>query len=132
MPLIGPKLSGRNGNALSMLARLSSCRILSTIVVSATTAMLSAPLWKSRIWKVSTMGISRGEFFGRIGMLREVDPLTNAAYRFAEKLELEAPRKGHQHDAPWHVSFHGSQFPGDNPKACGRRAIYTMLDIPRG
>jgi hypothetical protein len=64
--------------------------------------------------------------------MREVDPLTNQAYRFAEKLEAEKPRMGHQHDAPWHVSFHGSAFPGDDPKACGRRAIYTMLDIPRG
>ena len=78
------------------------------------------------------MGLSRGEFLGRIGMLREIDPLTSAAYKFAEKLEAEAPRKGHQHDAPWHVAFHGSSFPGDDPKACGRRAIYTMLDIPRG
>ena len=78
------------------------------------------------------MGLSRGEFFSRIGMLKEIDPLTNQAYRFAEKLELEAPRKGHQHDAPWHVSFHGSAFPGDDPRACGRRAIYTLLDIPRG
>jgi len=77
------------------------------------------------------VGLSRGEFFSRIGMLKEIDPLTNAAYKFAEKLELEAPRKGHQHDAPWHVAFHGSQFPGDDPRACGRRAIYTLMDIPR-
>ena len=83
-------------------------------------------------WKWYTVGLSRGEFFSRIGMMREVDPLTSAAYRFAEKLEAEKPHKGAQADAPWHVSFHGSQFPGDDPKACGRRAIYSMLDLPRG
>jgi hypothetical protein len=47
-------------------------------------------------------------------------------------LEAEKPNVGHSRDAPWHVSFHGSQFPGDNPRACARRAIYTMMDIPRG
>lgn len=77
------------------------------------------------------MGLSRGEFFSRIGMLKEIDPLTSQAYRFVEKMEAEAPRQGHQHDAPWHVSFHGSEFPGDS-QGCGRRAIYTLMDIPRG
>jgi len=81
---------------------------------------------------VVLVGLSRGEFFSRIGLLREIDPLTSAAYRFSEKLEAEKPHKGAQASAPWHVSFHGSQFPGDDPKACGRRAIYTMLDLPRG
>lgn len=78
------------------------------------------------------MGLSRGEFFSRIGMLREIDPLTTLAYRFAEQLEQEAPNRGHQHDAPWHVSFHGSAFPGDNPRACARKAVYTMMDVQRG
>ena len=65
-------------------------------------------------------------------MLREIDPLTTLAYRFAEKLEAEKPNQGAGGGAPWHVSFHGSQFPGDDSKACGRKAIYTMMDIPRG
>lgn len=65
-------------------------------------------------------------------MLREVEPLTAAAYRFSELLEAELPRQGHQHDAPWHVSFHGSSFPGDDERACPRQAIYTMMDTPRG
>jgi hypothetical protein len=61
-----------------------------------------------------------------------VEPLTAAAYRFAEQLEAEKPRQGHQHDAPWHVSFHGSSFPGDYERACPRQALYTMMDISRG
>jgi hypothetical protein len=78
------------------------------------------------------MGLSRGEFLSRIGMLKEIDPLTTLAYKHAERLEREMPNKGAGANALWHVSFHGSSFPGDNPKACGRRAIYTMLDLPRG
>jgi hypothetical protein len=65
-------------------------------------------------------------------MLREIDPLTTQAYRFAEQLEAEKPNQGAGGGAPWHVSFHGSQFPGDNPRACARRAVYTMMDLPRG
>ena len=78
------------------------------------------------------MGLSRGEFLSRVGMLKEIDPLTTLAYRFAEQLEAEKPQQGAGGGSPWHVSFHGSQFPGDNPRACARRAVYTMMDLPRG
>ena len=78
------------------------------------------------------MGLSRGEFFSRIGMLKEIDPLTTLAYRHAEQLEQEQPNQGAGGGSLWHVSFHGSAFPGDNPKACGRKAIYTLMDLPRG
>lgn len=37
--------------------------------------------------------------------------------------------RGNPHGHPWHTSFHGSKFPGDE-KACGRAAIYTLMDIP--
>ena len=77
------------------------------------------------------MGLSRGEFLSRVGMLKEIDPLTTMAYRHSERLELEKPNQGSGGGSLWHVSFHGSSFPGDDPKACGRKAIYTMLDIPR-
>ena len=78
------------------------------------------------------MGLSRGEFLSRVGMLKEIDPLTTMAYRFAEQLEAEKPNWGHGASAPWHVSFHGSSFPGDDPKACPRKAVYTLMDLPRG
>lgn len=77
------------------------------------------------------MGYTRTELWNRIGLLREVDPLVDAAYKFAAQLEREKPRQGHSHEAPWHVSFHGSSFPGDDPNACGRAALYTMMDIPK-
>jgi len=77
------------------------------------------------------MGLTRAEFFSRIGMLREIDPLTTQAYRFSEILEAEQPNQGAGGGSLWHVSFHGSSFPGDDPKACPRKAIYTLMDLPR-
>lgn len=77
------------------------------------------------------MGLTRGEFFARIGMLQEIDPITSNAYYFSELLEERAQDKGDAAEDPWHVSFHGSQFPGDSEKACGRAALYRMIDAPR-
>jgi hypothetical protein len=78
------------------------------------------------------MGLSRQEAWSRWGLIREIEPLTQAAYDFYERLEAEKPNIGDAADTEWHLSFHGSSFPGDNPYACGRRALYTMMDIPRG
>ena len=78
------------------------------------------------------MGLTRGEFFARVGLIREVEPMTDAAYRFFERLEAEKSDHGAGAAHKWHVSFHGSQFPGDDDKACGRQALYRMLDTPRG
>ena len=77
------------------------------------------------------MGLSRGEFFGRVGLLQEVDPITNAAYKFIEMLEAAKPNVGHGRNQAWHTSFHGSAFPGNDPYACGRKALYGLMDIPR-
>lgn len=77
------------------------------------------------------MGLSRGEFFARIGLLREIDPLTDLAFRFEEQRAAGDSDQGEAAAHKWHVSFHGSQFPGDDPKACGRASLYRMLDMPR-
>lgn len=76
--------------------------------------------------------LSRGELYSRLGLLREVDPLVTRAYRFAEIIEALEEDRGHGRTDPWHVSFHGSNFPGNDPKACGRQALYRMLNAPRG
>jgi hypothetical protein len=78
------------------------------------------------------MGLSRGELFARLGLIEEVDPLVTEAYDFWEQIELLEKDRGHSHGDPWHISFHGSAFPGDNPVACGRHQLYRMMDIPRG
>jgi hypothetical protein len=77
------------------------------------------------------VSLSRSEFFARIGLLRRIDPLTELAYRFEEQRTASLSDQGASAEHKWHLSFHGSQFPGDDPRACGRKAIYRMLDIPR-
>lgn len=76
--------------------------------------------------------MTRGEMYARIGLLDEVDPMTSEAFYFAEQLEMKKSDQGHDAEDPWHISFHGSQFPGDNPFACGRQNIYRLMDVPRG
>ena len=78
------------------------------------------------------MGLTRAELFARIGVLREADPMTDSAYRFFEQLEAAKSDQGAGASHKWHVSFHGSEFPGVDDKACGRRALYRMMDVPKG
>ncbi len=76
-------------------------------------------------------GQTRAEFFSRVGALREVDPLVVAAYKLLNERDFANPTWGAAAKHAWHVSFHGSEFPGDDPYACGRHALYRMLDTPR-
>jgi hypothetical protein len=76
--------------------------------------------------------LSRLEAYSKWGLLREIEPLTDSAYAFFEWLEQQKPNIGEAAEHHWHTSFHGSSFPGDNPYACGRKALYTLMDIPRG
>lgn len=71
------------------------------------------------------------EFWSRIGLAKEIDPLTTAAYKFGALKRALQSDQGEDHADPWHLSFHGSQFPGDNPNACGRFALYRMMDFSR-
>lgn len=75
--------------------------------------------------------LSRGEFYASIGLFKEVDPITQEAYDFVEKIEREKPNRGAAAGDNWHISYHGSSFPGDDPTACPRKALYTMMDAPR-
>jgi CRISPR/Cas system-associated exonuclease Cas4 (RecB family) len=74
--------------------------------------------------------LTRGEFFSRLQLIRTVDPLTNEAYKESEKRAWENQEGDSPHGNPWHVSFHASQFPGDDPMACPRQALYRMMDFP--
>lgn len=76
-------------------------------------------------------GSTRAEFFSRIGVLKEVDPLVNLAYKLLNEREFAKVDQGAGAEDKWHVSFHGSQFPGDAANACGRQALYRMIDVPR-
>jgi CRISPR/Cas system-associated exonuclease Cas4 (RecB family) len=74
--------------------------------------------------------LSRAEMLTRLQIKRTIEPLTIAAYK---KVEEEIWRDGSgnsPHGNPWHVSFHASQFPGDDPMACPRQAMYGLMDLP--
>lgn len=77
------------------------------------------------------MGISRNDLWRLLGEAPGpvVAPMLMAAY------ELELHREWslgehNPHGHPWHTSFHASEFPGENRLACGRFAVYRLLDPP--
>ena len=73
--------------------------------------------------------LTRNEFFNRLQLIKTVEPITDRAFA---KAEDERWRNENQepHGQPWHVSFHASQFPGDDPLACPRQALYRMMNVP--
>jgi hypothetical protein len=60
-----------------------------------------------------------------------IDEITDDAYALVAKHEAEEQNKGLAAKDAWHLSFHASRYPGDDPVACGRQAIYGLLD-PQG
>lgn len=77
------------------------------------------------------MGVTRFQMFADLGLVHVVERVAVDAYKEVAEREwrsdfLEAP-----HGQAWHTSFHASQFPGDDPMTCGRKAIYTLMNIPR-
>jgi hypothetical protein len=59
-----------------------------------------------------------------------VDIVVQKIYEREEKKVWEEGLWDEPHGQPWHVSFHASEFPGNDPKACARKAIYGLMDIP--
>lgn len=72
------------------------------------------------------------EMLVRLGAIRIVEPVIDIAYDHVANLRWMSQAGDDPHGRPWHVSFHASQFPGDNPQACGRFAMYGMMDVPAG
>jgi hypothetical protein len=59
-----------------------------------------------------------------------IDDYIEAAFKKVEdKIWRDGTDKA-PHGHPWHTSFHASQFPGDDPKACPRQAMYRLMDTP--
>ena len=77
------------------------------------------------------MGLTRAEFWSHIGLAKEIDPLVHASYKFGAIMRQLKSDQAEDRDDPWHLSFHGSQFPGDNPHACSRQSLYRMMDFQR-
>jgi hypothetical protein len=76
------------------------------------------------------MGMSRAQFWGELGHLSIIEPMILSAYESEERRIWLNDLESSPHGAPWHTSFHASAFPGDDPVACGRKAVYDLLDIP--
>ena len=74
--------------------------------------------------------VTRAEFFTRLQVTRTLEPIVEKAYRQVEDDRWRENANNSPHGHPWHVSFHASQFPGDDPKACPRQALYQMMDLP--
>jgi hypothetical protein len=74
--------------------------------------------------------LSRRELFSRMQLIRVIDPVTDEAYKLVEAQNHRDQKDDSPHGHPWHVSFHASQFPGDDPMACPRAALYQLADFP--
>jgi hypothetical protein len=78
------------------------------------------------------MGLTREQLLFSLGILKygpQIDKYTHRAYVAYEEKVWRENRDNKPHGRPWHTSFHASSFPGSE-KACGRREIYTLMDIP--
>src|SRR5947209_16396925 len=74
--------------------------------------------------------LTRAEFFTRLQLVRTIEPMVDLAFRISEEKIHREQLDDAPHGNPWHVSFHASQFPGNNPMACPRQSLYRMMDFP--
>lgn len=74
--------------------------------------------------------LSRAEMLARLQIVRSLEPLVEQAFRISEEMKFEKRHTEAPHGSRWHVSFHASQFPGDDPQACPRQSLYRMMDLP--
>lgn len=78
------------------------------------------------------MGITRQELFSRLQLIRVMEPITEQALETRERLAYRGKLGDDSpHGRLWHTSFHASSFPGDDPLACPRKALYTLMDVPQ-
>lgn len=78
------------------------------------------------------MGLSRIELWGHLGLeVKIVEPMLIEAYTLEAEREWRGAGDDSPHGARWHTSFHASAFPGEDPVACGRASVYTLMDLPK-
>jgi len=75
--------------------------------------------------------LTRMEMLTRLQIVRRLDPITEAAYKDVELRRHREKLDDSPHGDPWHVSFHASQFPGNDPLACPRAQLYSLMDFAR-
>lgn len=78
------------------------------------------------------MSVTFKEMLVRLGAYKVVGPVVDLAYVNVIAREWYHQLNDAPHGRPWHVSFHASSFPGDTEQACGRYAMYGLMDVPKG
>lgn len=56
--------------------------------------------------------------------------MASRAYKNREDRIWKQDLESSPHGAPWSTSFHASKFPGNPATACGRQALYGLMNIP--
>jgi hypothetical protein len=89
------------------------------------TNLLSLQLRQS----IGLQRVTRAEMMSRLQLAQVIDPVVDLAYKISEERTLREQLDDDPHGHLWHVSFHGSQFPGSD-MSCGRQMLYRMMDFP--
>lgn len=76
--------------------------------------------------------LTRKELYSRLQLTPTINPIVEAAYKEVLRRQWRNKENDSPHGRKWHVSFHASQAPGNDPKACPRQALYRMMDLPDG
>jgi hypothetical protein len=73
--------------------------------------------------------VGRMELWSQLGRLSLASDMMDKASAYREENEWRQFGKA-PHGVPWHGSFHGSSFPGDDERLCERKLIYGLVGTP--
>jgi hypothetical protein len=74
--------------------------------------------------------MSLRDLYMRLGLLSEMEPMTEEVMRNRAERELVEDEHDSPHKLAWNLSMHGSSFPGDPAEACARKLVYRMMNVP--
>lgn len=72
-------------------------------------------------------GMTRSQLWGELADVTPVESLLWECYE-SEEGDIWHQEENSPHGSPWHTSFHGSNFPGDNDSVCGRAQVYELMN----
>lgn len=78
------------------------------------------------------MPTTRSDLYRKLNIAtgQTIGPILEAASEIEEEQIWREDLFNSPHGEHWHTSFHASNFPGDDDKACGRKAMYELMNIP--
>jgi hypothetical protein len=76
------------------------------------------------------MPLTRFQLLQKLQVVRLIEPLLVDQMKKDEEAIWSGDYDPTGRGSDWFKSFHASAFPGDNPFACARKAIYTLMGIP--